>query len=190
MSIFQPSLTGFFGKLPAHGDFLRARLPEDLVTPLDLWCRECLNRSRAAMGMDWEQAWMTAPIWRFLLPPGACGGRAVLGVWLPSMDKVGRHYPFILAAMAADPDALAQGGNWLALAEAEGLAGVVEDKPHEAIAAALTNPVTTAPVPPPGWWTEGSPLVLPQRYDIPNLLPATTHASAMLRDHQTAEEPC
>ncbi len=137
MSIFQPALTGFFGKLPARGDFLRAGLPEDVVAPLDLWCRECLTASRTALGPDWEQAWMTAPIWRFLLPPGACGARAMLGVWLPSMDKAGRHYPFMLCAVADDLAALAGGGNWLALAEAEGLAGVVEDKPHDSIATAL-----------------------------------------------------
>ncbi|MBU6419100.1 MAG: type VI secretion system-associated protein TagF [Proteobacteria bacterium] len=190
MSAFQPALTGFFGKLPARGDFLRAGLPEDLVAPLDLWCRECLAESRAAMGEGWEQAWMTAPIWHFLLPPGACGNRAMLGVWLPSMDKAGRHYPFILCAVADDLAGLADGGNWLALAEAEGLAGVVEDKPHEAIAAALASPMADAPVPPPGWWTEGSPLVHPRRFDIRGLLPAITHASAMLRDHQAAEEPC
>jgi type VI secretion system protein ImpM len=190
MSAFAPALTGFFGKLPARGDFLRAGLTEDVVAPLDLWCRECLTESRAALGADWEQAWMTAPIWHFLLPPGACGARAVLGVWLPSMDKAGRHYPFILCAVGDGVTALAGGGNWLALAEAEGLAGVVEDKPHEAIAAALRAPVADAPLPPPGWWTEGSPLVRAQRFEIPALLPAASHAGAMLRDSQPAEETC
>lgn len=190
MSVFAPALTGFFGKLPARGDFLRAGLPEDMVAPLDLWCRDCLTASRAALGADWEQAWMTAPIWHFLLPPGACGPRALLGVWLPSMDKAGRHYPFILCAAADDMPALAGGGNWLALAEAEGLAGVVEDKPHDAIAAALQVPMAPAPLPEPGWWTEGSPLVRPQRLEHAALLPAATHAGAMLRDHQAAEEIC
>ncbi|MDE1882350.1 MAG: type VI secretion system-associated protein TagF [Rhodospirillales bacterium] len=187
MSVFRPASVGCFGKLPARGDFVRAGLTEDVVAPLDLWCRECLAASRAALGVDWEQAWMSAPIWHFLLPPGACGAQSLLGAWLPSMDKAGRHYPFILCAAG---DGLAQGGNWLALAEAEGLAGVVEDKPHEAIAAALARPMADAPLPPPGWWTEGSPLVRPQRFEIPGLLPATTHAGAMLRDHQAAEEPC
>ncbi|MDE2319136.1 MAG: type VI secretion system-associated protein TagF [Rhodospirillales bacterium] len=187
MSGFKPALAGFFGKLPARGDFLRAGLPEEVVAPLDLWCRKCLVESRAALGADWEQAWMTAPIWRFFLPPGACGAQSLLGVWLPSMDKAGRHYPFILCAAGDD---LAQGGNWLTVAEAEGLAGVVEDKPHEAIAAALAGPVADAPLPAPGWWTEGSPLVRPQRLEIQELLPAITHASAMLRDHQAVEEPC
>ncbi len=189
MSAFRPALTGFFGKLPARGDFLREGLPEDLVAPLDLWCRDCLTESRATLGEGWEHAWMTAPIWRFLLPPGSCGGRAVLGVWLPSMDKARRHYPFILAAVADDLGALEQGGHWLALAEAEGLKGVVEDKPHEAIAVALTSTVADAAVPSPGWWTEGSPLVHPHRLDISGLLPAITHAGAMLRDSQAAEEP-
>ncbi len=190
MSIFQPALAGFFGKLPARGDFLRAGLPEDVVAPLDLWCRDCLTTSRAALGANWEQAWMTAPIWHFLLPPGACGAKALLGVWLPSMDKAGRHYPFILAAGADDVSTLADGGNWLALAQAEGLAGVVEDKPHDAIASALQGQMAAAPVTARGWWTEGSPLVSPRHFEIPALLPAATYAGAMLRDNQAAEETC
>ncbi len=182
--MFQPALTGFFGKLPARGDFLRAGLPEDAVEPLDLWCRDCLTQSRADLGAAWEPAWMSAPIWYFFLPNGACGARAMLGVWLPSMDKAGRHYPFILAALADDPAALGQGGAWLALAQAEGLAGVVDDKPHEAIAAGLAAPVEDVALPPIGWWTEGSPLVRPCRFEMPGLLPAATHAGAMLRDLQ------
>ena len=187
MRNFRPALAGFFGKLPARGDFLRAELPEEVVAKLDLWCRDCLLESRAALGADWEQAWMTAPIWRFFLPPGACGAQSLLGVWLPSMDKAGRHYPFILCATGDD---LAQGGNWLAMAEAEGLAGVVEDKPHEAIAAALRAPVEDAPLPAPGWWTEGSPRVQPRHFNVKGLLPAATHAGAMLSDQQVVEEPC
>ena len=190
MKRFRPALKGFFGKLPARGDFVRAGLPEEVVAPLDLWCRKCIIASRAALGADWEQAWMTAPIWRFLLPRGACGASALLGVWLPSMDKTGRHYPFVLCAVADDVSVLAAGGNWLALAEAEGLAGVVADKPHATIASALQAPVAPAPLPAPGWWTQGNKLVQPQRLDIPALLPAATHARVMLRDTQAAEKTC
>jgi type VI secretion system protein ImpM len=187
MSKFQPALTGFFGKLPARGDFVRHGLAEPMVAMLDHWCRDCLIQSRMALGEDWEQAWMTAPVWRFLLPPAALEGKSVLGLWLPSIDKAGRHYPFILAAVADDMAALAAGGGWLAMAEAEGMAGVVEDKPHQAIAAALAGPVADAPLPLPGWWTEGSPRVRPRRFDVQVLLTPTRYAGAMLRDHPAME---
>jgi type VI secretion system protein ImpM len=187
MADFQPSAVGFFGKLPAKGDFLRAGLPEEFVAPLDLWSREVLNASRAALADDWEAAWMTAPVWRFLLPPGACGPYAVLGVWLPSIDRVGRHYPFVLAALAPSMLELETGLNWQDGAEAAGLGGVVEDWPPETIAEALRALPTDATPLTPGWWTEGSPLVAPQRQDVTTLLPAASHAGLMLRDSATLE---
>jgi type VI secretion system protein ImpM len=192
MSFFRPQATGYFGKLPARGDFLRAGLPEDFVAAWDGWCREMLAASRAALGAAWEDAWMQAPIWRFLLPAGACGGRAVLGVWLPSMDKVGRHFPLVLAALADCAIDLEDGGAWLAAAEAAGLAGVVEDAPHENFAAALAAPVAGAALTPAGrgagWWTEGSPLVQPKRLDVAGLLPVS-FSGEMLRDVSLPELP-
>lgn len=186
MGYFRPTATGFFGKLPTKGDFVRANLPEDFIAPLDAWCRECLAASRLALGEGWEGAWMTAPIWRFFLPPGACGPQAALGVWLPSMDKVGRHFPFVLCALADAASDLEEGGVWADAAEAAGLSGIVEDTPHGAIADILQMPVADTAIPAPGWWTEGSPLVKPRRFEICELLPVT-YAGAMLRDPELAE---
>jgi type VI secretion system protein ImpM len=182
MGMFRPAVAGFFGKLPARGDFLRAQLPEAVVEALDQWCRECLQASRAALGEGWTEAWMSAPVWRFLLAPGACGAMAVLGVWLPSMDKAGRHYPFLLCALSETEAGLREGGGWLALAETQGLAGVVEDKPHEAIAAALQTETEPLALSGAGWWTEGSPLVQPRQIAISVLPPPEVYAGAMLRD--------
>lgn len=183
---FRPTTAGFFGKLPARGDFLRAGLPEDFIAPLDAWCRNCLEASRAALGDGWDEAWMNAPVWRFLLPPGACGALAALGVWLPSMDKVGRHFPFLLCALGDSMADLERGGAWADAAEAAGLTGVVEDAPHEFIAETLRMPVAESALQGPGWWTEGSPFVKPRRFEISGLLPAH-YAGAMLRDSQMVE---
>ena len=35
-----------------------------------------------------------------MLPPGLCGKNGVLGLWLPSVDKVGRYSPLTIAAAA------------------------------------------------------------------------------------------
>ncbi len=56
---------------------------------------------------------MEAPIWRFLLPAGACGAQAALGVWLPSVDRVGRQFPLALCALAPLGADLLDGGAWL-----------------------------------------------------------------------------
>lgn len=178
---FAPGATGYFGKLPAKGDFLRAGLPESLVAPLDNWCRDCLVASRAALGEDWLEAWLNAPVWRFLLPPGACGPHAVLGVWLPSTDKVGRHFPFLLCALAPTLAELCDGAAWTQAAEAAGLACLLDDMPHEHLPERLGAPVPAAPLPPPGWWTSGSPFVKPRRMDYA-VLPSAEFGSAMLRD--------
>jgi type VI secretion system protein ImpM len=188
MGFFRPSSFGYFGKLPARGDFVRGGLPEDFVTAWDIWCREMMSASRAALGDDWETAWMEGPIWRFLLPAGACGGQAVLGVWLPSIDKVGRHFPLTLCALADSSIDLENGGAWVDAAEAAGLAGVVEDAPHESLLPILQLPVADATLQAAGWWTEGSPLVEPKRFEIAGLLPLTL-SGEMLRDVSFTELP-
>src|SRR5262245_59038751 len=88
---------GFFGKLPTHGDFLRRDLPDSFVNPWDEWLQRALARSRDSLGDTWRPTYLTSPAWRFVLAPGACGERAWAGVLIPSMDRVGRCYPFCVA---------------------------------------------------------------------------------------------
>lgn len=91
--------TGLFGKLPAHGDFVRRVLPRSFVTPWDAWLSEGIAAARARLGEDWEASWEGAPAWRFRLAPGACGPDAAFGVIVTSADTVGRHFPLTLAAV-------------------------------------------------------------------------------------------
>lgn len=186
MMSFAPSATGYFGKLPARGDFVRGGLPEDFVAGWDGWCREMLSASREALGAAWEDAWMQAPVWRFLLPAGACGAQAVLGVWLPSMDRVGRYFPFAVCALASSVSQLEQGGAWLDTAETVALSGVVDDAPHENFPPLLAVETANAPLSGPGWWTDGSPLVKPRRFEVAALPPAS-FADAMLSDPALTE---
>jgi type VI secretion system protein ImpM len=181
MTTFAPSAIGYFGKLPARGDFVGAGVAEAFLAPWDGWCRGFLAASRDGLGAGWEPAWMEAPIWHFLLPAGACGPLAVLGVWLASMDRVGRHFPFAACAFAESSVDLEAGGEWLARAEAVALSGVVEDASHEDFLARLSAPVPLSLLSGPGWWTEGSPLVQPRRLDLYGL-PPLEMAAGMLRD--------
>jgi type VI secretion system protein ImpM len=178
---FNPAVTGYFGKLPARGDFVGAGLPEAFIAPWDAWCRDWLTASRAQLGDDWFAAWMEGPIWHFLLPAGACGPQAARGVLLPSADKVGRQFPFMLCALAADIGVLAAGDSWAAAAEDAGLNCVVADQPHETLPGILAALAMPAAAQAPGWWTQGSPRVQPGRLEVAGL-PAIELAGAMLCD--------
>jgi type VI secretion system protein ImpM len=163
---------GLFGKLPARGDFVRAGLPRGFVQPWDDWLQVAIAGSKAQLGEKWLPAWMEAPIWHFALPPGVCGDDAVLGVWMPSVDRAGRHFPLTLAMVLprALPDP-AQVADFLARAEAAGLAALQYELAPDAVMARLApeTALLEAPAAAPDlaplaarqalWWTEGSPLV-------------------------------
>jgi type VI secretion system protein ImpM len=87
-----------FGKLPSHGDFLRRRVSDAFVDAWDAWLRECLASSRAALGERWLDVYLTSPAWRFALAAGTCGPAAVIGLMVPSVDRVGRYFPLTLVA--------------------------------------------------------------------------------------------
>jgi type VI secretion system protein ImpM len=88
---------GFYGKLPAKGDFLGRRLPRSFVEAWDAWLQDAVGQSREAMGEAWLDSYLTSPLWRFLLGPGLCGPDAIAGVMMPSVDQVGRYFPLALA---------------------------------------------------------------------------------------------
>ncbi len=118
---------------------------------------------------------MEAPVWRFALPEGMCGPIAILGLWMPSVDRVGRHFPLMFAACCpgAEPVMLAQGGTaWLNAVEEAGRDALSNDLSPDALAARVPPapdlvhaPEAELPhgmIPRVGaglWWTEGSPRV-------------------------------
>jgi type VI secretion system protein ImpM len=92
-----PPLPGWYGKLPALGDFASRRLPSDFIDRWDSWLQASLVSSRAALGEGWLDVYLTSPLWRFALMPGVCGPGPWLGVMMPSVDKVGRYFPLTIA---------------------------------------------------------------------------------------------
>ncbi|HET7527395.1 MAG TPA: type VI secretion system-associated protein TagF [Burkholderiaceae bacterium] len=116
------SVAGWFGKMPSLGDFASRRLPGAWIHAWDGWLQHELVRSRAALGDNWLTLYLVAPVRRFWLAPGLLAPAAWLGVLMPSVDSVGRHFPFTLAtALPAGRDdvldALAN-DNWLDAADA------------------------------------------------------------------------
>ncbi|MGZ4960294.1 MAG: type VI secretion system-associated protein TagF [Methylomonas sp.] len=91
-------VTGFYGKLPSHGDFLSRRLPRQFIEPWDRWLQDGVAASQEKLGKNWLNTFLVSPIWEFALSPGLCGEHAWAGVVMPSVDKVGRYFPLTLAA--------------------------------------------------------------------------------------------
>ena len=88
---------GAFGKMPALGDFFRLNLPRDFVDAWDGWLQAGIATLRDRMGGAWRGCYLSAPIWRFSLPAGQAGEAAMVGVMMPSVDRVGRQFPLTLA---------------------------------------------------------------------------------------------
>jgi type VI secretion system protein ImpM len=87
---------GLYGKLPSHGDFLRRRTSDAFVDAWDAWLQESMAASRALLADRWLDLYLTSPAWRFACDAGACGSDAVIGVMVPSVDRVGRYFPLTL----------------------------------------------------------------------------------------------
>ena len=161
---------GFYGKIPARGDFVRAGLPRDFIDDWDRWLQQVLAESQALLADTWIPAWLEAPVWRFRLRSGVCGSRAALGMFMPSVDRAGRHFPLTLACVASDSE-LHQ-TDWIGSldqAEAAGIAAIEHDLDPDGLIERLRpargEAVAVESIPPDvpdgncSWWTEGAPRV-------------------------------
>jgi type VI secretion system protein ImpM len=173
---------GFYGKLPARGDFVRIGLPRDFIDPWDAWLQSVLAGSRALMGEAWLPAFLEAPVWRFSLPAGMCGHRAVLGLILPSVDQTGRYFPLAFAALNPQRMDAVASNPWLDGCEAAGLAALEQDISPEEIAAMLAAPdlaVDATGATDAEWWTAGSARVQPTRMGLQTMPDSATYAAML-----------
>jgi type VI secretion system protein ImpM len=188
---------GFYGKLPGRGDFVGLGLSAAFVRPWDDWLQAAMAGARQQLGPRWDAAWMQAPIWRFLLPAGLCGPTAMLGLWMPSVDRAGRHFPLTFArpVEGAPADFASRAAAWLEVAELAGFAALDEDLgPAELAARLAAEPPIDPPQPPAEcataaegavWWTAGAPLVTAAVLVLPTL-PDGRRFAAMLDDSADA----
>lgn len=103
-----PRLPGWFGKIPALGDFASRRLSPGFISSWDAWLQHGLEASRTSLKEGWLDVYLNGPLWSFFLMPGVCGDPAWAGTMMPSVDKVGRHFPLTIAVeLEAQPDVLA-----------------------------------------------------------------------------------
>jgi len=89
---------GWYGKLASLGDFASRRLPSEFIARWDAWLQQMIAASRARLGADWLNTYLTSPVWRFVEWPATPGEALQVGVLMPSVDKVGRYFPLCVAA--------------------------------------------------------------------------------------------
>ena len=99
---------GFFGKVTSHGDFVSRRLPPALVEAWDVWLQQCIHCSKQQLGAEWLAYYLTSPIWRFAVASGVLDALPWSGVLMPSVDRVGRHFPLMIAAPGSPGVALTE----------------------------------------------------------------------------------
>lgn len=88
---------GWYGKLPAAGDFLRRKLPDCFVESWDAWLREGMAAAQQEQGEDWAEHFLRFPVWYFLRRLTTDDGNLWAGVLVPSVDRVGRLFPLTVA---------------------------------------------------------------------------------------------
>jgi type VI secretion system protein ImpM len=179
-------VAGFYGKLPARGDFVRAGLPRDFIEPWDAWLQSVIAGSRALAGDAWLPTYLESPVWRFTLPPGMCGDLAVLGLMLPSVDKAGRYFPLSFAALHPFGIATASGDAWLDVCETAGREALEQDTEPQEIAGMLGAPdpsdAATVATLDAVWWSDGSERVQPSRITLRSLPDVATYAAMLGAD--------
>ena len=89
---------GWYGKIPGTGDFIARRLPAAFSEPWDRWLQQAMDGSRERLGAHWRDAFLSMPVWRFVLSPGMLSANAWAGLMLPSVDAVGRYFPLTVAS--------------------------------------------------------------------------------------------
>lgn len=132
---------GLFGKLSAKRDFIALATPRNFLEVWEPWLQASLSASRHQLGDQWQQTFLTTPVWRFWLGAAVCG-TTVAGAIMPSLDGVGRYYPLTLHAVAdadgpiAPPDIDAQ-DDWFGTAENFLLSTLDQDAVFDDISSAL-----------------------------------------------------
>ncbi|MER8947219.1 type VI secretion system-associated protein TagF [Mesorhizobium sp. M0408] len=165
MSAADMILPGFYGKMPATGDFVTRRLPGDFVRAWDRWL------AQHVVPLIGSESWPRGTALRFLSGPEFLGASA--GVIVQSADRVGRQFPLsVVAQLSKAPVELAYADAWFGEIEIVAIAAQGGDLTPDELEGALA----ALPVPQvePGeeliggvvMWTAGSDI-----FDIDPLSP-------------------
>ena len=132
---------GLFGKLGARRDFIALATPRSFLEAWEPWVQSSMSASRYQLGDQWQQAFLTAPVWRFWLGADICG-TTVVGAIMSSLDGMGRYYPLTLhgiadAAAPISPPDVDTLDEWFGTAESFLLSTLAQDAAFEDISLRL-----------------------------------------------------
>lgn len=86
------------GKLPSHGDFVWSSERSRVRAVLENWLQMGMLQGRSQFGDAWTAQLAQSPTWNLLLPSTIAGdNKVIVGCMAPSVDRVGRRYPFVVA---------------------------------------------------------------------------------------------
>ena len=88
---------GLYGKLPVKRDFIAVNTPRDFLMAWEAWMQGGMSAGKLRLGTEWLPRYLSAPLWRFWIGADVTG-TSVVGVLMPSVDGVGRHFPLTLFA--------------------------------------------------------------------------------------------
>lgn len=139
---------GLWGKLPATGDFVARGLPDAFRARWDAW----VTRHLAPREGPWPDGGLRLRL--------RSGGRAAVGLVVPSRDAVGRRYPLSALLLLPSPPVQEGAEAWCAAARpllaAAASGGTGADTLWQALGA-LPRPGGTDPEAPPLLlWAEGA----------------------------------
>src|ERR1700709_2775093 len=127
---------GFFGKVPARGDFISRRVPDGLGVRWEEWLASLTVAAPKAPGESLPDDGLTAPIWHFMLGSSLVPPDGAVGVLVASTDRVGRLFPFTIIGAAGGTCRLNQ---WTNAAEALILNALEDDFDPDILDAALVS---------------------------------------------------
>ncbi|MDH5257928.1 MAG: type VI secretion system-associated protein TagF [Gammaproteobacteria bacterium] len=124
---------GYFGKLPMRGDFIQRNMPVEFVHTWDNWLQSVIATSHHNLAHSWLEHYLVSPVWRYLVPQQSQSYQ--MGVMLPSVDKVGRYFPFTISTnvfpKADAPRLISKNRDWFNTAENIALQALNESIDYE-----------------------------------------------------------
>ena len=143
------SALGWYGKLPATGDFLQRRLPEAIVNSWSNWFQLGLTHWHHHRTGN-SEVFSRTPVWNFALPATLGVQRVQIGCMVPSRDRVGRAFPLMALQSVPvshwHPAQLTVSGDWFdSLGKALHLAVTSSFTPDELASTLMSLPPLSLP---------------------------------------------
>lgn len=89
-------LSGFYGKIPSQGDFIKRGMTMKFTEPWCKWIQNGFYHSREQLNDTWKEHYLNSPIWHFVFT-SPLYDNLWLGLMMPSTDQIGRYFPLMIA---------------------------------------------------------------------------------------------